>query len=115
MPRVKRGIISKKKHKKLRKAVKGYLLTGRTRIKLARQRLLKAGAAAYRDRKIKKRNLRSLWITRINAALIPYNLSYSKFINLLKKQNIDLDRKIIADLAFSEPKAFESLVKEVTK
>ena len=113
MTRVKRGITTKKRHKKLRAYVKGYRLTGRTTIKMAQQRLLKAGQKAYIDRKKKKRNFRALWIIRLNAALREQGITYSKFIYLLKKKNIELDRKIMAQIAFEYPEAFKLLVKQV--
>lgn len=113
MTRVKRGIISKKKHKKLRKSVKGYRLTSKSTIRLARQRHLKAGAKAYIDRKKMKRNFRALWIIRMNAALREQGVSYSKFIGALKKKNIELDRKVMAQIAFEYPEVFKMLVKQV--
>ena len=113
MTRVKRGMISKKKHRKLKKMTRGYKLSGRALVKVGRQRVLKAGARAYSDRKKKKRVFRSLWIIRLNAALRENGMTYSKFINTLKKKNIELDRKILAKLAAEHPEAFKALVKEV--
>lgn len=113
MTRVKRGTTVRKKHKKLLKATKGYKGLRRKSIKQAREALLKAQSYAYRDRKTKKRNLRRLWNIRINAACHQQKISYSKFINALKKANIELDRKILADLAACEPKVFEKIVKKV--
>ena len=79
-------------------------------VRMARQAVLKALSYGYRDRRNKKRDLRSLWITRINAALTEYNVSYSKFIHALKKSNIELDRKILAELAVNQPNAFKAVV-----
>lgn len=115
MPRVKRGKTHLKKRKKLLKAVKGYKWGRKKTIKLARPAMLKAGAYAYRDRKNKKRDFRRLWQIKINAAVREHDLTYSKFINLLKKNKIELDRKILADLAENNPKVFEKIVKEAQK
>ena len=113
MPRVKRGIMVKKKHKKIKKQIKGYLKSRRASIKKAKEAIYKAGQHAYRDRKRKKRLMRGLWIIRINAALKPYGLSYSNFISLLKKNKIEINRKILAQLANEEPKAFEKIIEKV--
>jgi len=111
--RIKRGVTSHAKHNKLRKATKGYQLARRSSVRQARQAVLKALSYQYRDRRNLKRDLRSLWITRINAGVAQFGLSYSVFMGGLKKANITLDRKILADLAVSEPKAFEAVVKSV--
>src|SRR3989344_740495 len=103
MPRVKRGVITKKKHKTLRARAKGRRLLNRTTIKRARQADLKAGWQSYRDRRTKKRLARNLWSIRINAAVRPLGLTYSKFINLLKKANVELDRKVLSQLAKDHP------------
>jgi large subunit ribosomal protein L20 len=108
--RVKRGVTSHAKHKKLRAQTKGYSLVRRSSIKQARQAILKALQYQYRDRRNKKRDLRATWITRINAAVAPFGISYSAFIGSLKKAGITLDRKMLAELAVSQPKAFESVV-----
>ena len=113
MPRVKRGLMVKKKHKKLKKQVRGYLKTRRASVKKAREAFIKAGQHAYRDRKRKKREMRKLWIIRLNAALRKQGITYSEFINLLKKNNIELDRKILAQMAVEEPEIFEKIVKEI--
>ena len=113
MTRIKRGILTQKKHKKLRKAVKGFRTSRRKSIKLARQAYMKALSYAYRYRRVKKRTWRSLWITRINAALGPLDIGYNQFIAKLKEKKIDVDRKILAQLAHQHPKIFESLVKQV--
>jgi large subunit ribosomal protein L20 len=109
--RVKRGVTSHARHKRLRAQTKGYSLVRRASVKQARQAVIKALSYQYRDRRNKKRDFRSLWITRINAAVTPFGLSYSRFMGGLKKAGITLDRKILAELAVSEPKAFEAVVK----
>jgi len=108
--RVKRGVTSHAKHKKLRAQTKGYSLVRRSSIRQARQAVLKALQYQYRDRRNKKRDLRGLWITRINAAVSQFGLSYSAFMGSLKKAGITLDRKILAELAVNQPKAFEAVV-----
>jgi len=115
MPRVKRGTTHLRKRKKLLKATKGYKWGRKNTIKLARPAILKAGTHAYRDRKLKKRTNRSLWQIKINAAVRQQDLTYSKFINLLKKNKIDLDRKVLADLAENNPKIFAKIVEQVKK
>lgn len=113
--RVKRGVTSHQKHKKLRQQTKGYSHIRRASVKSARQAVLKALSYGYRDRRTKKRDLRSLWIVRINAALEGKGLSYSAFMGSLKKAGITLDRKILAELAATQPKAFEAVVKAAQK
>jgi large subunit ribosomal protein L20 len=108
--RVKRGVASHAKHKELRAQTKGYSLVRRSSIRQARQAVLKALQYQYRDRRNKKRDLRGLWIVRINAGLSSFGLSYSAFIGLLKKANVTLDRKMLAELAVAQPKAFAALV-----
>jgi len=103
------------KHKKIRKLAKGYKFSASRRVKTAKEAILHAGQYAYVGRKRKKRDLRSLWITRINAGVREHDLSYSRFMNLLKKNKIELDRKILSDIAVKDPKTFESIVKEVNK
>lgn len=111
--RVKRGKTVNKRHKKILALAKGYR-GGRSKLyKQAREAVIHAGADAYRGRKEKKRQARSLWILRINAALKPHDISYSKFMNRLKQKNIELDRKILAQIALEDPKSFEELVKGV--
>ncbi len=111
--RVKRGTVVKRRHKKILKLAKGFR-GGRSKLfKQAHTATIHAGADAYRGRKGKKRTNRSLWIIRINAALTKHNVSYSQFINKLKKKNIELDRKILSQIALEEPKAFDDLVKKV--
>ncbi|NIM47516.1 MAG: 50S ribosomal protein L20 [Candidatus Aenigmarchaeota archaeon] len=113
--RVKRGKTTKKKHKKILKATKGMQGLRHHSIKKAKEALLKSYTYAYRDRRTRKRDFRSLWIIRINAALSPYNLSYSQFIDGLKKAKIELDRKILANLAVSEPETFKKIVEKTKK
>ena len=109
--RVKRGVTTHRKHKRLREQTKGYSLVRRSSIKMARQAIIKALSYQYRDRRNKKRDFRALWITRINAGVHQFGMSYSAFIGGLKKTGITLDRKILAELAVSQPKAFEAVVK----
>lgn len=108
--RVKRGVTSHAKHKKLRAQTKGYSLVRRSSVKQARQAVLKALQYQYRDRRNMKRDLRGLWIIRINAGAVQHGLSYSKLMGALKKAGVGLDRKILAELAVSQPKAFETIV-----
>ena len=108
--RVKRGVTTHAKHKKLRAQTKGYSLVRRSSIKKAREAVLKALQYQYRDRRNKKRDLRGLWITRINAGVSQFGLSYSAFMGGLKRAGVTLDRKILADLAVHHPKAFEAVV-----
>ncbi len=113
MARTKRGVTSRAKHKKVFKAVKGQFGRRKNTIRVARQAMEKAMQYAYRDRRNKKREFRSLWIQRINAGVRSEGLTYSKFINGLNKSKIKLDRKVLADLAYNNPEAFKSLVKKV--
>jgi large subunit ribosomal protein L20 len=110
MPRVKRGKIHLKKRKRLLKQAKGYRWGRKKLSKLAKVAVLKAGAYAYRDRRNKKRDFRRLWQIQINAALKKYGLSYSKFIGALKKAKIEIDRKILSDLAKNNPEIFDRIV-----
>jgi large subunit ribosomal protein L20 len=112
MTRIKTGVTSRKRHKKIRKAVKGYRGLRKRSVKKAIEALLKAGAYAYRDRRTKKREFRRLWNIRINAGCRALGVKYSQFIAGLKKHKIELDRKILADLAATEPKVFEEVVKK---
>ena len=113
MARVKRGVTSKAKHKKVLKAVKGQWGRRKNTIRVAKQAMEKAMQYAYRDRRNKKRDFKSLWIQRINAGVRAEGLTYSRFINGLNKSKIKLDRKVLADLAYNNPEAFKSLVKKV--
>jgi large subunit ribosomal protein L20 len=110
MARVKRGVTSHAKHKKVFKAVKGHYGRRKNTIRVAKQSMEKAQQYAYRDRKNKKRTFRALWIQRINAAVRPFGLNYSKFIDGLAKSGIMVDRKVLAELANTEPAAFEAIV-----
>ena len=113
MARVKRGVTARKRHKKVLKKAKGYF-GARSRIyRVAKQAVIKAAQYAYRDRKQRKRQFRALWIIRINAAAREHGLSYSLFINVLKKANIEIDRKILADLAIHNKDAFAAIVERV--
>ena len=111
--RVKRGLVSRRKHNKLLKLAKGYRGTKSTLTRTAKQAVLHAGAYAFHGRKLKKRDIRSLWITRVSEASKQEGISYSVFINKLKKSNIELDRKILADLVASDPSAFKQIVDTV--
>ena len=113
MSRTKRGVTSRAKHKKVFKAVKGQWGRRKNTIRIARQAMEKALQYAYRDRRAKKREFRSLWIQRINAGVRAEGLTYSRFINGLNKSKIKLDRKVLADIAYNNPEAFKSLVKKV--
>ena len=113
MPRVKRGTQHTKKRTKLLKQTKGYKWGRKNLTKLAKTAVTKAGAHSYVGRKEKKRDARALWQIKINAAVREYDLSYSKFIHQLKKAHIELDRKILADLAVSNKKIFRNLVEKL--
>ena len=112
MSRVKRGVTKHARHKKVLEQTKGFRGRHATNYKIAKNRLEKALRYQYRDRRLKKRDFRALWIQRINAAVRPLGLTYSRFINGLKKAGIELDRKVLADMAVREPAAIESLVKQ---
>ncbi len=111
MPRVKKAVKSRDRRKKILNAAKGYRGGRGTLIRSAQETVQRALKFAYRDRKVKKREFRGLWIMRINAAVREHDLSYSRFINGLKKANIDLDRKALANLAVNNPEAFAELAK----
>ena len=113
MARIKRGVTSHAKHKKVLKQVKGQFGRRKNTIRIAKQALEKAMQYAYRDRRAKKREFRSLWIQRINAGVRSEGLTYSKFINGLNKSGIKLDRKVLAEIAYNDPEAFKSIVKKV--
>lgn len=112
MARVKRGVTTHARHKRVLKQAKGYFGRKSKTFKVANQAVMKSLSYAYRDRKTKKRNFRQLWITRINAAARLNGLSYSRFINGLKKADITLDRKILADIAVTDPEGFSSLCEQ---
>ena len=113
MSRTKRGVTSRARHKKVFKAVKGQWGRRKNTIRIARQAMEKALQYAYRDRRAKKREFRSLWIQRINAGVRAEGLTYSKFISGLNKSKIKLDRKVLAELAYNNPEVFKSVVKKV--
>jgi large subunit ribosomal protein L20 len=110
MARVKRGVTSHAKHKKVLKAAKGYYGRRKSTIRVAKQAVEKANQYAYRDRKRKKRTFRALWIQRLNAAVRPFGLTYSRFVDGLAKAGVMVDRKVLSDLAIHEPAAFEAIV-----
>ncbi len=113
MVRVKGGKITRSKHKKVLKLAKGFRMTRHKQIKKAKEALLHAGQYAFMGRKLKKRDLRSLWITRLNAALRKLNTKYSLFIKALKSKKIEIDRKILAKIAIDHPQIFEKIVEKV--
>ena len=113
MPRVKRGVTARARHKKVLNAAKGYRGRRSTVFRIAKEAVMKAGQYAYRDRRTKKRVFRQLWIARINAAVREQGLTYSEFINKLQTKGIELDRKVLADLAMNNPETFTNLVNSV--
>lgn len=114
MSRVKRGVTTHARHKKIIKAAKGYYGRRKNTFRIANQAVEKAGQYAYRDRKVRKRNFRSLWIQRINAAAREHGLTYGRFIDGLNKVGIEVDRKVLADLAVHEPASFKALVDQAS-
>ncbi|MDR2152049.1 MAG: 50S ribosomal protein L20 [Helicobacteraceae bacterium] len=113
--RVKTGFVRRRRHKKLLKQARGFFSGRHKHFRKAKEQLERSLVYAYRDRKNNKRNFRSLWITRINAACRLHGISYSKFINGLGKANIGLDRKVLADLAMNEPASFAAIADRVKK
>lgn len=113
MPRVKRGVTARARHKKVTDAATGYRGRRNNVFRIAKEAVMRAGQYAYRDRRNKKRVFRALWITRINAATREHGLTYSKFINGLKKAEIALDRKVLADMAVTDKPAFAAIVNQV--
>lgn len=113
--RVKRGLVSKRKHNKLLASTKGYRMTKSRLIKVAKEASLHAGQYAYAGRRIRKSDFRRLWITRISGALKVKGLTYSTFINKLKRANVQLDRKILADLVLNDSESFQAVVDKVGK
>lgn len=109
MARIKRGVRTRRRHKKILKQAKGYFGRKSKLFKVANQAVMKSGVYAYRDRRRKKRDFRKLWIARINAASRANGLSYSRFMNGLKKCNVELDRKVLADLAVNDKASFAAL------
>src|SRR6195256_3204556 len=112
MARVKRGVTSHAKHKKVLKAARGFQARRKNTIRIAKQAVEKAAQYAFRDRKRRKRTFRALWIQRLNAAVRPFGLTYSKFIDGLAKAGIMVDRKVLSDLAIAEPAAFQAIVEK---
>jgi large subunit ribosomal protein L20 len=112
MARVKRGVTAHAKHKKVLKAAKGYYGRRKNTIRVAKQAVEKANQYAYRDRKRLKRTFRALWVQRLNAAVRPFGLNYSRFIHALGKAGLVIDRKVLSDLAIREPAAFEAVVQK---
>jgi large subunit ribosomal protein L20 len=110
MPRIKRGVTTRAKHKRILDQAKGYRGRRKNTIRIARQAVEKAGQYAYRDRKVKKRTFRALWIQRINAAVRMEGLTYSQFMRGIKLAGIELDRKAMADLAMNEGGAFKAVI-----
>ena len=113
MPRVKRGVTARARHKKVIAAAKGYRGRRGNVFRVAKQAVMRAGQYAYRDRRTKKRVFRSLWIARLNAAVREHGLTYSVFINGLTKANIEMDRKVMSDMAIADKPAFLALVNQV--
>jgi len=115
MPRVKRGVISHKRHKKILKMAKGYRGSKSKLFKVAKQQVMKSGNYAYAHRKLKKREFRKLWIARINAAARDNGTTYSRMIHGLKAAGVDINRKVLADLAISDPQGFTQLAELAKK
>jgi large subunit ribosomal protein L20 len=113
MPRVKRGTVARARHKKVLKRAKGFRGRRKNVYRVAKQAVMKAGQYAYRDRRQKKRQFRALWIARINAAVRELGMSYSVFMAGLKRANIDIDRKVLADLAVADKAAFAKIASQV--
>jgi large subunit ribosomal protein L20 len=113
MPRVKRGVIAHARHKKILALAKGYRGRRKNVYRIAKQAVMKAGQYAYRDRRTRKRVFRQLWIARINAASRELGVTYSKFMAGLKKAQIDIDRKVLSDMAIHDPAGFKSIVEKV--
>lgn len=115
MPRVKRGVTTHNRHQKLLSRAKGFRNGRRTLVKRATEALLKAGQFAYRDRRTKKRDMRRSWIVRINAAVRPHGISYSQFIAKLNASGLGINRKMLSDMALSDPAALDQLIKKIAK
>ncbi len=113
MPRVKRGVTARARHKKVLALAKGFRGRGKNVFRIAKEAVMRAGQYAYRDRRTKKRVFRQLWIARINAATRGLGVTYSKFMAGLKKASIDIDRKVLADMAVHDPAGFSAVVEKV--
>ncbi len=114
MTRVKRGTIAIKRRRNILKRAKGFRNTRKSKEKLAKETLVKGGLHAFAHRKDKKNDFRRLWQTRISAAIAPHNISYSKFMGLVHKKKITLNRKMLAEIAMTHPQTFERIVKQIT-
>lgn len=115
MTRVKRGMTTNKKHKKILKKTKGMSHSRQSSVKKAKEAIMKAGSYSYRDRRTKKRTARRLWIIRLNNAVKEKGLSYSKFIDMLNKNKVGLDRKILSEIAVKSPETFDKIVDSLKK
>ncbi len=115
MTRVKRGVTAGKRRKNVLKLTKGFRWRRKSNYRAAKEAMLKAGKYAYRDRRAKKRVMRSLWILRLNNAVRNFDLTYSKFIKILKDKKIKLDRKVLSQMAMENPKIFKKFVEEIKK
>ena len=115
MTRIKRGVTASKRRKKVIKRAKGFLGARSKKFRAAKEALMKAGSYAYRDRKVKKRVMRRLWQIRLNAAVRKYELSYSHFIHLCKLAKVELDRKVLSEIAVKNPAIFEKIIEQVKK
>lgn len=115
MPRVKRGVTANKRRKNVLKMAEGFRWRRKTNYRAAKEAIMKAGKYAYRDRRAKKRSFRSLWIVRLNNALREHGLTYARFIDIEKKKNIELDRKVLSELAVQHPDIFKTFVAEMQK
>ena len=113
MPRVKRGVTARARHKKVLALAKGFRGRRGNVFRIAKEAVMKAGQYAYRDRRAKKRVFRQLWIARINAAARSNGMTYSQFANGIRKAGIDIDRKVLADIAYHDPEAFTGIVNQV--
>ena len=114
MSRVKSGVVTRARHKKIIKSAKGYYGRRKNTFRIANQAVEKSGQYSYRDRKVRKREFKSLWIQRINAGCRLHGLKYSQFINGLKRINLNLNRKVLSDLASNEPNVFKKIVDQIT-
>ncbi|RLC33734.1 50S ribosomal protein L20 [Candidatus Shapirobacteria bacterium] len=108
--RVKTGVVRRKRHKKILKLAKGHWMTRHKNFKVANQAVMHAGQYAFHGRRLRKRDIRRLWIVRINASLTPFKIKYSRFIKLLKDKKVDLNRKILSEIAINDPDTFKQIV-----
>ncbi|MDH4330365.1 MAG: 50S ribosomal protein L20 [Candidatus Moranbacteria bacterium] len=115
MTRIKRGVSASKRRKNVLKLTKGFRWRRKSNFRAAKEAMLKAGKYAHRDRRAKKRVMRSLWITRLNNAIRQFGIKYSELIKIQKDKNIELDRKVLSQLAMEDPKVFEKFAEEVKK